>query len=139
MAEGMPERTGFEGLHAELTYEIIGACYRVHKTLGFGFLEKVYENALAIELREMGFEVVQQAPINVYYRGRLVGVYEADLLVNGVVIVEIKAVDALVDAHEVQLVNYLRATQIEVGLLVNFSRKVVTRRRILTNDRKTNS
>ena len=125
-----------DGLHADLTYEIIGAAYRVHKALGTGFLEKVYENALAIELKEAGFEVTQQTPIEVLYRGQVVGVFYADLLVNGLVIVEIKAVELLGVSHEVQLVNYLRATQIEVGLLINFGQKVVTRRRVLTNDRK---
>jgi GxxExxY protein len=125
-----------EGLHAALTQQIIDAAFRVHKSLGNGFLEKVYENALAIELMECGLEVVQQAPIEVHYHGHTVGNFLADLLVNGCVIVEIKAVDGLVIVHEVQLVNYLRATPIEVGLLINFGQRLAVKRRILTNDRK---
>jgi GxxExxY protein len=124
------------GLHAELTYRIIGCMQRVHRALGTGFLEQVYENALIVELQEAGLEVVAQAPIEVCYRGRVVGVYRADLLVAGLVIVEIKAVEHVLEIHEVQLVNYLRATPIEVGLLVNFSAKLDIRRRIFTNDRK---
>jgi GxxExxY protein len=124
------------GLHADLTRKIIAAMQRVHRVLGGGFLEKVYENALRIELEDMGLSVEQRRQIDVYYRGRLVGVYEADLIVEGLVIIELKAVEALVEAHEVQLVNYLRATRIEVGLLVNFGTRLDIRRRIFTNDRK---
>jgi GxxExxY protein len=125
-----------DGLHAELTHDIIGAAQRVQRVLGRGFLERVFENSLAIELREMGLDVVQQAAIEVRYRGQVVGIFEADLLINGLVIVELKAVDHLVEAHEVQLVNYLRATRIEIGLLINFGERLQVRRRILTNDRK---
>lgn len=124
------------GLHAGLTHRIIGCMQRVHRALGAGFLEQVYENALVIELQEAGLEVVAQAPIEVRYRDRVVGVYRADLLVNGLVIVEIKAVEHVLEVHEVQLVNYLRATPIEVGLLVNFGTKLEVKRRIFTNDRK---
>ena len=124
------------GLHSELTGKIIGAAQRVHRVLGCGFLEKVYENALTIELRASGLEVAVQMPIEVRYRGELVGVYQADLLVDGLVILELKAVDQLADIHEVQLVNYLRATNIEVGLLINFGPKLEIKRRIFTNDRK---
>lgn len=124
------------GLHADLTRQITGAVQRVHRALGAGVLEKVYENALAIELRECGLEFAQQVPIDVYYRGQLVGIYQADLVVNGLVIVELKAVEQLVEAHEIQLVNYLRATQMEVGLLINFGTKLEVKRRIYTNDRK---
>ena len=123
-------------LHSDLTYRIIGCVQRVHRILGAGFLEQVYQNALLIELQEAGLEVTAQAPIEVLYREQVVGIYRADLLVNGLVILELKAVENLVEAHEVQLVNYLRATDIEVGLLVNFGEKLDIRRRIFTNDRK---
>lgn len=128
-----------DGLHAGLTHRIIGCMQRVHRSLGSGFLEQVYENALMIELQDAGLEVVAQAPIEVQYRGQVVGVYRADLLVNGLVIVEIKAVEHLLHVHEVQLVNYLRATPMEVGLLVNFGAKLDIKRRIFTNDRKPSS
>jgi len=124
------------GLHADLTRKIIGAVQRVHRVLGSGFLEKVYENALVIELRDIGLNLVQQAPIEVTYRGQVIGVFQADLLIEECVILEIKAVETLISAHEVQLVNYLRATQIEVGLLINFGPRLDVRRRLLTNDRK---
>jgi GxxExxY protein len=123
-------------LHADVTRRIIGAAQRVHRTLGAGFLEKVYENALVIELEEAGLQVVQGAPIEVRYRDRLVGVFRADLLVDDLVILEIKAVDHLILAHEVQLVNYLRATPVEVGLLINFGVKLEIKRRAFSNYRK---
>ena len=94
--------------HADLTEQIIGAFYHVYNSLGYGFLEKVYENAMVIELRRHGLEVVQQAPIKVHYDGHLVGEYFADLLVNGKVIVELKAAEGLAPEHEAQLLNYLR-------------------------------
>ena len=129
-------RREFVGLHSELTGRIIAAFRQVHASLGAGFLEKVYENALCIELRGAGLEVRQQCPVEVYYRGSLVGNFIADLIVEGAVIVEVKAVDALSSAHEIQVVNYLRATTLEVGLLVNFRHALQFRRLILTNDHK---
>lgn len=116
--------------HGDLTETIIGAAYRVYTVLGFGFLEKVYENALALELRKGGHSVTQQAAIEVLYEGEVVGQYAADLIVDGKVIVEVKAVRNLDEVHEVQLVNYLKATRIEVGLLVNFGRRISIKRRI---------
>ena len=111
-----------------LTRSIIGCAYKVHNTLGSGFLEKVYQSALCIELRKLGLQVVEQEPIKVIYEGQIVGEYYADLLVEGRVIVEIKAADELARAHEVQLVNYLSATDIEVGLLINFASSVKVRK-----------
>jgi len=108
---------------------IIGCAYRVHNTLGEGFLEKVYENALAIELRRHGLDVVQQAPIQVRYAGQVVGDYYADLWVEGRVILELKAVQELSPVHEVQLVNYLKATGVDIGLLLNFGSSVQIRRK----------
>jgi len=112
-----------------LTRSIIGCAYKVHNGLGSGFLERVYQNALCIELRKLGLHVEEQAPVKVLYDGQVVGDYFADLLVEGRVIVEIKAVEALVKAHEVQLVNYLAATGMEVGLLINFGASVKVRRK----------
>ncbi|GIV69802.1 GxxExxY protein [Caldilinea sp.] len=123
-------------LHADITAEIIRAFYKVYNTLGYGFLEKVYENALAHELGRQGLSVRQQTPIQVYYEGRLVGDYFADLMVAEKVIVELKAAEALRPEHEAQLLNYLKATEIEVGLLLNFGPEPSYVRKIFTNDRK---
>ena len=108
----------------------------MYNTLGYGFLEKVYENSLAIELRESGLSVVQQKPISVFYNDTNVGEYFADLLVENAVIVELKSVERLIAAHEAQLLNYLRATNIEVGLLLNFGQSPDQKRKVYTNDRK---
>ena len=123
-------------LHEEITEKIIQAFYKVNNTLGHGFIEKVYENALAIELRKMGFNVSQQKKIKVYYEGEEVGDYESDLTVNDLVIVETKAKESLREEHEAQLINYLKATKTEVGLLMNFGKKPEFRRKIFSNDRK---
>src|SRR5215470_9063722 len=103
-----------------LTRQIIAAFYEVYNTLGFGFLEKVYENALCIELRKMGLNLARQQPVKVYYDGESIGDYVADVIVNYKVILELKVADAIHPAHEAQLMNYLRATEIEIGLLFNF-------------------
>jgi len=117
--------------HREITEKIIGAAQKVHNTLGYGFLEKVYQNALVIELQTLGFDVEVEQPIAVQYRGEIVGNYVADIVVDGKVILEIKAVKELSEIHEVQLVNYLKATGIEVGLLINFGRSVTVKRRVM--------
>jgi GxxExxY protein len=116
--------------HEELTEKVIGAAYEVHNTLGSGFLEKIYENALALELRRLGLNVEQQKPVAVHYKGELVGDYVADIVMEGTVILEVKAASAIETPHEVQLVNYLKATGIEVGLLINFGRKVEVKRKV---------
>ena len=116
--------------HSEITESIIGAAYAVHSTLGHGFLEAVYENALAIALRREGLDVRQQLPIRVSYQGEVVGEYVADMVVAGKVLVEVKAIRRLQTAHEAQLINYLKATGIEVGLLINFARRVEIKRSI---------
>lgn len=119
--------------HDELTRQVIGCAYRVHNRLGHGFLESVYRKSMLIELRKLGIEVEEHFPIRVFYEGVEVGTFEADLFVAGSEIVELKAVTTLVKAHEVQLVNYLKATGIEVGLLVNFGEdRVEVRRRTRT-------
>lgn len=122
--------------HSEITEKVIGAFYEVYKRLGYGFLEKVYENALAIELGLAGLHVCQQAPIQVRYRDLRVGEHFADLLVEEKVIVEIKAAKALSEEHEAQLLNDLKATPFEVGLLLNFGPKPEVKRRSFENVRK---
>jgi len=122
--------------HSEVTEKIIKAFYKVYNGLGYGFLEKVYENALLLELKECGIRVVPQAPIKVLYNGLIIGEYFADLLIEDKVIAEIKAAKALVEEHEAQLLNYLKATNIEVGLLLNFGPKPEIKRKALNNERK---
>ena len=124
--------------HADLTEKIIGAYYDVYNSLGYGFLEKVYENALVIELRQRGFQVEQQESIEVLYRGHVIGEYFADIVVNGLVILELKAVQKLIDQHQAQLLNYLKATSYEVGLLLNFGPKPQHIRKVYDNARKPN-
>ncbi len=119
-----------------LTKTIIGCAYTVHNTLGAGFLEKVYENALAHELRKQGLAVIQQAPIQVRYDGVVVGDYYADLWVAERVIVELKAVQTLHKRHEVQLVNYLTATSVDTGLLLNFGTSVQVKRKFRVYKRR---
>ena len=124
--------------HSEVTEQIIKAFYHVYNHLGHGFLEKVYENSLVIELARRGLSVAQQPPIKVYYDDQEVGVYFADLVVNENVIIEIKAADALCEEHEAQLLHYLKATEIDVGLLLNFGPKPQVKRRVFETARKTN-
>jgi GxxExxY protein len=123
-------------LHQDITDRIIGAFYSVYNTLGYGFLEKVYENALTVELGNRGLHVLRQAPIKVYYAEQLVGEYFADLLIESTVIAELKAVEMIHPQHKAQLLNYLKATEIEVGLLLNFGPKPEVARQLFTNDRK---
>jgi GxxExxY protein len=113
----------------DLTEKIIGCAFKVHNALGAGFLEKVYENALRIELERLGFSIKQQEPINVHYEGQVVGEYYSDLWVNDCVVIEVKAGLALAKQHEVQLVNYLTATGIDCGLLLNFGPSVQVKRK----------
>jgi len=123
-------------LHKDTTDKIIKAFYYVYNKLGYGFLEKVYENALAIVLRRYGCNVAQQVPVKVYFEGEVVGDYYTDLVINGFVIVELKAAESIAEAHEAQLVNYLRATDIEVGLLLSFGPEPEFRRKVFSNARK---
>lgn len=118
--------------HAEVTEAVIGRAFDVHHELGSGFLETVYEAALALALADAGMHVVRQAAVDVRFRGRVVGEYRADLLVEQKVIVEVKAGSGLLAIHEAQLLNYLKATGVEVGLLINFGKSVEHRRRALT-------
>jgi GxxExxY protein len=122
--------------HSELTEQIIGAFYAVYSALGYGFLENVYVKALMIELKKRGLNVRDEFPIHVYYDGQLIGEYFADLVVNELVILEIKAAKTFAIEHEAQLLNYLKATPYEVGLLINFGPKPETKRRSFDNNRK---
>jgi GxxExxY protein len=119
---------------SELTDKIICSAYSVHNILGLGFLEKVYENALCLELKSLGFNVEQQAPIKVEYKGQLVGEYFADLLIDGKIILELKAVDNISPMHEIQLKNYLKGSRLELGLLINFGKSVEIKRKFHKNE-----
>jgi GxxExxY protein len=122
-----------ELLHQEITAQIIKGYYEVYNTLGYGFLEKVYENAMMIELLEIGLECKKQNPIKVSYKENLVGNYFSDIVVENKVIIELKAASALCGEHEAQLINYLKATDIEVGLLLNFGKSPQFARKIFEN------
>ena len=122
--------------HWDLTEKIIACFFKVYNSLGYGFLEKVYENALTKELELAGLKVQRQHPITVYYHGDVIGEYFADLLVNELVIVEIKAIRAMLEEHEAQLLNYLKATRYEVGLLLNFGYEAKFKRKAFDNQNK---
>jgi GxxExxY protein len=109
--------------HADLSHQVIGAAIEVHKAMGPGFLEKVYETALAVELSARGIPFVQQAPLVARYKGRPVGHFLADFIVSERIICEIKAADAVIPDHMAQVLNYLRATGIEIGILINFGER----------------
>ena len=121
-------------LHKELTSKIIKCFYNVYNTLGYGFLEKVYENALKIELEKNKLFVEKQKPIKVHYDDQIVGEYFADLIVNEQIIIELKAAESICEEHEFQLINYLKATNIELGLLLNFGKRPEIKRKIFTNE-----
>lgn len=118
--------------YSEITEVIIGEAYKVHNALGSGFLEKVYENALYKKIKETGFRVVQQHPIKVLFENEIVGEYCTDLLVEDKIIVELKALESMHQIHEVQLVNYLKATGLEIGLLLNFGKKLEVKRKVFS-------
>lgn len=122
-------------LHSDITEQIIKAAHNVHNALGYGFLEKVYHNAMLIELQVIGLPAVSEKQISVLYANKIVGEYFADIVVSDKVIVEIKAVEAISPVHEVQLVNYLKATNIDVGLLLNFGESLTVKRKIFETAR----
>lgn len=123
-------------LYKEKTDLIINAFYKVYNRLGYGFLERVYQNALILELLNVGFNVKNEYPIKVTYEGVEVGNYFADIIVDNCIIIENKAAETLREEHEYQLINYLKATDMEVGLLFNFGKKPTFKRKYFTNDRK---
>ena len=123
--------------YEDITEKIIKAFYEVYNSLGYGFLEKVYENAIMIKLRKLGLKCKSQVSIKVYYEKHIIGEYVADILVENKVIVELKAIKQLSKQDEAQLLNYLSATEIEVGLLLNFGEKPEFKRKIFDNERKT--
>jgi GxxExxY protein len=125
-----------EILHKELSEAILKVFYEVYNELGYGFLENVYQNAMYFELKSQGFKVEAQKQIKVYYKNELVGNFIADLLIDDVIIIELKACDTLVKAHYAQTLNYLKATNVEIGLLLNFGEKPEIKRLIFTNNRK---
>jgi len=122
--------------YSDLTSDILRVYYDVYNNLGYGFLEKVYENAMMIELKKQGIPCQRQVPIEVYYDDQSIGHYFADILVDDKIIIELKAAEGLLPEHECQLVNYLKATDIEVGLLLNFGKKPQHKRRVLTAEYK---
>ena len=128
------DRQGYK--YSELTEEIIGIYYDVYNELGFGFLESVYEEAMTVALKSKGIEMQRQVAIPVWFRGQKVGVYQADLVIKGCVVIELKACRTLESAHEAQLLHYLRSTEIEVGLLLNFAPRPQVRRLAFDNQRK---
>jgi GxxExxY protein len=121
--------------YSELTEQIIEAFYDLYNELEFGFLEKVYDQAMALALKERGINFQQQVPIPVWFHAQTIGSYDADLIVNGVVFVELKACKALESVHEAQLLHYLRSTEIEVGLLLNFGPRPQVKRLAFENER----
>ncbi len=123
-------------LNQEITDKIIKCFYEVYNFLGYGFLEKVYENALYNELLQSNLHCERQKKIEVFYKESQVGEYYADIMVENKIILELKAAEAICEEHEFQLINYLKATNLEVGLLLNFGKKPEIKRKIFTNDRK---
>lgn len=122
-----------ELLHKELTEVIIKCFYEVYNVLGYGFLEKVYKNALLIELRSHGLNCTSEGRVNVMYKGHIVGSYNADITVNNIVVIEVKTCETMCKGHESQLINYLRSTDKEVGLLLNFGIRPEFKRKVFTN------
>ncbi|WP_339886710.1 GxxExxY protein [uncultured Flavobacterium sp.] len=122
--------------HQELTKNIIGVYYDVYNELGYGFLEKVYHKAMLIELHKRGYVIESEKKLNVYYKNEIVGEYVPDIIINESVIVELKCVEYLIETHENQLLNYLKATKCEVGLILNFGKDPQFIRKIFTNDLK---
>ena len=120
-------------LHKEITDEIFRSFYKVYNTLGYGFLEKVYENAMYIELTNAGLNCEKQRPIDVFYKELRIGNYFADIVVEDTIIIELKAAERLAEEHEAQLINYLKATDMEVGLLLNFGKTAQFKRKVYSN------
>ena len=129
-------KKAFQGKHGDLTDSIIKAFYLVYNELGYGFSEKIYERAMELVLAEMGLVVEKEKRIPVYFRGQILGEYVADLVINGIVMAELKAVSHTLDVHEAQLLNYLKATEVEVGLLFDFGPDPKVIRKAYDNSKK---
>jgi len=125
-----------EFIHKDISELIIKAFYTVYNELGFGFSEDIYQNAMQIELNYLGLKIEAQKELNVFYQKNIVGTFKADFVVNNLVIVELKAVNFLADADELQILNYLKATNIELGLLMNFGKNAEIKRKIFSNSKK---
>ncbi len=125
-------------LYSDITEQIIKIFYKVYNTLGYGFLEKVYENAMFYELDKNGFFSEKQKRLDVFYEDQKVGIYFPDIIVDGKIIIELKASETLAEANEFQLINYLKATDIELGLLLNFGKTPEIKRKIFLNENKKN-
>lgn len=128
---GGTARGAHDLVHGDTTREVIGAFYEIYRRLGYGYCEAVYQRALPIELTIRGLRAEREVPLTVHYRGEIVGEYRADLIVDGKVIVETKVGDRIIQAHEMQLLNYLSATGIRVGLVLNFGPRPTFRRLLL--------
>jgi GxxExxY protein len=133
---GSGQKRMFEGKHSDLSDKIIKVFYEVHNELGYGFSERVYQKAFGIALRQIDLKVEEQLPIKVYFRGQEIGEYFADMVVNDVILLELKAVAQIVEEHEAQLLNYLKSTKIEVGYVMNFGKSATFKRKVMDNDRK---
>lgn len=133
---GSGQKRVFEGKHSDLSDKIIKIFYEIHNELGYGFNEKVYQKAFGIALREIGLKVDEQISIKVYFRGQVVGEYFADMIVNDLILIELKAVEHIIAEHEAQLLNYLKSTEIEVGYVMNFGKSAEFKRKVLDNNRK---
>ena len=118
-------------VYKELSYEVVGLAMEVHRKLGFGFLEKVYENALMVLLEKNEIPAQQQVPLRVYFEGKIVGDYIADILVDSKIILELRSVDKIVDAHRAQVLNYMRAIRMRLGMIFNFSKKSLVYERLV--------
>jgi GxxExxY protein len=126
----------FDGKYSELSEKIIKVFYDVHNELGYGFSERVYQKAYGIALREDGMKVDEQVPIKVYFRGQLVGEFFADMIINDLILLELKAAEVIVEEFEAQLLNYLKSTEIEVGYVLNFGKSATFKRKVFDNIRK---
>ena len=136
MTEPRIDANEHERKHWDLCHEIVGVFYSVYNELGHGFLEAVYEEALSMAFAEAGFSVARQVPTPIWFRGKTIGQYKADFILNGVVLIELKAVETIDRAHLAQILNYLRATEVEVGLILNFGPKPQFKRFVFENSRK---
>jgi GxxExxY protein len=133
---GTGQKPIFQGKHSELSDKVIKVFYEVHNELGYGFSEKIYLKAFKIALQAIGLKVDDQAPINVYFRGQLISELYADLVVNDLIMLELKSASQIIDEHEAQLLNYLKSTKIEVGYVMNFGKSATFKRKVFDNDRK---